>query len=198
MMSLLKPETPKGSTPVHGFQHERGAQMRLWRNAGVCALHPNRNEETMTTSAQKEQAERRALVGSTTATTFHQQAITQIELEQQGRHAALAKASVSGREPAVNYPRMPEGSPWAGDLVPPEPALGYAIEAQEVTGEPFEVAASLNTALPNHAGEAVAATTEEFPSSSSVGAADASTQQCLSPAAVGASAPLGLRRGRRL
>jgi hypothetical protein len=134
----------------------------------------------MTPSAKREQAERKALVGSTTGMTLHSQAITQIELEAQGRHAAIAKASVSGREPAVNYPRMPEGSPWAGDLVPPEPSLGYAIEALEVTGEPHEVAASL-------------ATSEGSPSSSSDGAAGV-TSLVLSPGDV---AP-ALNRGRKL
>jgi hypothetical protein len=94
-------------------------------------------------SADIEQRERRAYAGSTTGMTYHSRALSHIELEGQGRHAAEAKASVSGREPFVKYPRMPEGSPWHADIVPPEPGLGYAINDLEVTGEPHELATSI-------------------------------------------------------
>jgi hypothetical protein len=98
----------------------------------------------MTTSHQKEQAERASLVGSTTGMTYHSRAITGLDLERSGRHAQ--HATVVGSKPAVAYPRMPEGSPWHSDLVPPEGPTGYAIDAQEPVGEVFEVEASLREA----------------------------------------------------
>jgi hypothetical protein len=98
----------------------------------------------MTTSHQKEQAERRAYAGSTTGMTYHSRAITGLELERSGRHAQ--HATVTGSKPAVAYPRQPEGSPWAGDLVPPEEALGWSVEAQEPTGNYHEIAESLREA----------------------------------------------------
>jgi hypothetical protein len=55
---------------------------------------------------------------------------------------------VTGSKPAVAYPRMPPGSPWAGDLTGVEGPLGYEIDAQESVGEPFELAASLAAAAP--------------------------------------------------
>jgi hypothetical protein len=51
----------------------------------------------------------------------------------------VARENAGGRFGAVNtfiaqgeipqYPRLPEGNPWASNPVPPEPPLGYAIDA---------------------------------------------------------------------
>jgi hypothetical protein len=102
----------------------------------------------MSKSSDIEQKERRRLAGSTTsATTYRELAEAGLNLEMQGRHAAIAKAQVVGAARVPLYPAQPEGSPWAGDQVPPEGPLGYAIDAQEVTGEAFEVAASLSIPL---------------------------------------------------
>ena len=93
----------------------------------------------MTTSHQKEQAERIAYAGSTTGMTYHSRAITSLDLERSGRHAQ--HAVVTGTKPAVAYPRMPEGNPWHSDNVPPEESLGYEINSQEPNGTPAEVGA---------------------------------------------------------
>jgi hypothetical protein len=65
---------------------------------------------------------------------------------------------VSGSDPATMYPRQPEGSPWAGDPVPPEGPLGYEIHACEPVGEPHELRASMaaRTAAPAHPSSGVA------------------------------------------
>lgn len=94
-------------------------------------------------SSDAEMKERKALVGSTTTMTFFSQAIAHLGLESQGRHAAAAKASVTGSARVPQYPKMPSGSPWAEDLSGVEPPLGWSLEAQEPVGEPFEIAASL-------------------------------------------------------
>ena len=98
----------------------------------------------MTTSHQKEQAERKRLAGSTgQVTNYRDWAVNDIGLQSQGRHAAAAKATVTGSARVPQVPRMPEGSPWAGDLVPPEEALGWSVEAQEPTGNYHEIEQSL-------------------------------------------------------
>jgi hypothetical protein len=132
----------------------------------------------MTTSAQEEQRQRRELLGSATGMTFHSRAATELALENQGRHAKGAE--VVGSKPAVVYPRQPEGSPWAGDLVPPEGPLGYAIDAQEAVGEIFEVLESL-AAQPTD----------------SLTSGGAAAPSALLPLAV-EGAPSLLRRARRL
>jgi hypothetical protein len=93
-------------------------------------------------SSDIEQRERRELSGSSTGMTYHSRAAAEIALLGQGRHTQGAVVTGSARVPQV--PRMPEGSPWAGDLVGDEPALGWSVETQEPVGEVFEIAASLN------------------------------------------------------
>jgi hypothetical protein len=97
----------------------------------------------MTTSAQEEQKLRKSLAGSTTTQTYHSRAAADIALENQGGRFAKG-AEVTGSKPAVVYPRQPEGSPWAGDLVPPEGPLGYSVQDDiEPNGTPQEVESSL-------------------------------------------------------
>jgi hypothetical protein len=140
----------------------------------------------MTTSREKEQAERKSLAGSNTTTTYHSWAGAHLELERSGRHAAAAKASVTGTEASVRYPRLPENNPFTSDISGVEPPLGYAIDSQEVVGEVFEIAAS----LANPSGDAEAAREEDGHSTSAARAP--SSGPCL---------PEGgafIRRGRKL
>jgi hypothetical protein len=58
-----------------------------------------------------------------------------------GRFAKANTTTVVGAGP-VSYPQQPAGSPWAKDECPPEPPLGWSVDAQEAVGEKFEVAAS--------------------------------------------------------
>jgi hypothetical protein len=94
-------------------------------------------------SADIEQADRRRLAGSTTATTnYRDLAEAGLSLEAQGRHAA--KAAVSGSKVVPQYPRMPENNPWHCDIVPPEGPLGYSVQDDvEPVGTPKEVEESL-------------------------------------------------------
>jgi hypothetical protein len=93
-------------------------------------------------SNQAEQKERKALAGSTTATTYHSRAMVDFELD--GTAGRFGKPSVvSGAQPGVNYPRLPSSSPWHSDIVPPEESLGFDINAMEAVGTPTEIEASL-------------------------------------------------------
>jgi hypothetical protein len=157
----------------------------------------------LTTSHQKDQAERKSLAGSTIGMTLHSQAITQIELEGQGRHAAAAKASVVGAERVPLYPRQGPDSPWSSDISGVEPPFGIDVSFVEPVGTPAEVEESLRVVaslLPSGAA-ANEATAEGSNLPLLAGAADASTQQYLSPAVdASASSPEGaiLNRQRRL
>jgi hypothetical protein len=95
------------------------------------------------TSKSDEMKERKALAGSTSATTYFQQ--TQVAEELDANAGRFAKPSVvSGSTPAVKYPRLPSSSPWAADIVPVEPALGYSVHDLQPTGEVGEISASLD------------------------------------------------------
>jgi hypothetical protein len=148
----------------------------------------------MTTSHQKEQAERKRLAGSTgQVTNYRDWAVNDIALESRGRHSAAAKATVTGSARVPQVPRMPEGSPWAGDLVPPEEALGWSVEAQEPTGNYHEIEESLAASSAFHslgAEDAAAARLGPLPCGAQT---PTSTGSCL-PREVG----VPLRRGRRL
>jgi hypothetical protein len=64
-----------------------------------------------------------------------------------GRYSnAVAKVTVTGSDPRTTVPRQPPDSPANQSLVAgnKEPALGYAINDQEATGEKFEQQRSLN------------------------------------------------------
>jgi hypothetical protein len=61
-----------------------------------------------------------------------------------GRFAHRLIEQINSAGPTVEYPRLPEGSPWSGPQVGDEPLLGYSVEDLEPTGEPHEVAAGLS------------------------------------------------------
>jgi hypothetical protein len=80
----------------------------------------------------------------------------QVSLEAQGRFGPV-------NEPVVVtdgsvYPALPEGNPFAADIVPTEQPLGYSVEALPAVGEPHEVAASIEAL-----GSASAAPTPSVP-----------------------------------
>jgi hypothetical protein len=92
------------------------------------------------TAKADEQKTRRALSGSNSGMTYSRQAEIDQGLENQGRFGQTAL--VNGREPSVHYPRMPEGSPWAGDPSGVEPPLGVSVDYVEPCGTAVEIAAS--------------------------------------------------------
>jgi hypothetical protein len=157
----------------------------------------------MTTSAKEEQKLRKSLAGSTgsmTYNTYRDRAEAAIALEAQGRHAAAAKATVTGSARVPQVPRMPEGSPWAGDLVPPEEALGWSVEAQEPTGNYHEIEESLAASSAFHslgAEDAEAARLGPLPSARPVpsGVSSPSSSDGTNSNVI---AEPGLRRGRKL
>ncbi len=88
------------------------------------------------------QSERRAVLkNESEASTFFQQA--QIGLSLEGGRFAANDTTITGIEPAAQYPRLPASSPWSSDPVPPERPTGVAIDAMEPCGTPAEIAASL-------------------------------------------------------
>ena len=96
---------------------------------------------------KSDRAERAALAGSTGTMTYHSRAAVEQTLETGGRFADKVSLVV-GETPAVQYPRLPAGSPWAGDPVGLEPPLGFSVDAMEPTGEAHEIQASLATGSP--------------------------------------------------
>jgi hypothetical protein len=65
-----------------------------------------------------------------------------VDDERGGRYATEgSKQTVIGPSP-IAYPAQPAGSPWRCDPCGTEPPLGIDINAQDPTGEAFEVAAS--------------------------------------------------------
>jgi hypothetical protein len=72
------------------------------------------------------------------AATYHSVAASSVDDERGGRYAAAdSKQTVIGASP-ISYPTQPEHSPWSRDECPPEPPLGYSVDAQEPVGEVFE------------------------------------------------------------
>jgi hypothetical protein len=70
--------------------------------------------------------------------TYHSVAQASIDDDRGGRFAlGDSKQTVIGSSP-ISYPQQPSTSFWNSDPVPPEPPLGYSVEAQEPVGEVFE------------------------------------------------------------
>jgi hypothetical protein len=101
----------------------------------------------MTTSASEKRKLRQALAGSSTTMTFNtyrDRAISDLDLENHGRHAKGAE--VIGAKAAVRYPRLPENNPFTTDISGVEPPTGIDINWQEPNGTPAEIAESLREA----------------------------------------------------
>jgi hypothetical protein len=60
-----------------------------------------------------------------------------------GRFTKQNAARVTGSTPVPSYPQLPASSPWHSWPSPPEPVLGYDINAVEPVGSPTEIAASM-------------------------------------------------------
>ena len=89
------------------------------------------------------QAERRRIMAEERRLrTYHGVAASSVDDEKGGRYAGSgSKQTIVGSSPIV-YPKLPANSPWVKDEYPPEPPLGFSIDAQEPVGEKFEVEAS--------------------------------------------------------
>jgi len=59
-----------------------------------------------------------------------------------GRFAAITESTVTGTARVPQYPRQPEGSPWADEQAT-EPPLDFDISSAPIVGEFCEVQASL-------------------------------------------------------
>jgi hypothetical protein len=55
-----------------------------------------------------------------------------------GRFAKALGEYTVGATPTVEYPPLPDGSPWRQQQPPPEEPLGFSVEDMPVMGEPFE------------------------------------------------------------
>jgi hypothetical protein len=106
-----------------------------------------------------------------------------------GRFAATAKADFTvGRDPTVEYPKLPDGSPWRQQQPPDEEPLGFSVEEMPVMGEPFEqerayllsAAASVASSGGGEAGTSSPATAADLSSFSEGSADPASTSPVAS------------------
>jgi|SRR5262249_12194607 len=80
--------------------------------------------------------------------TYHGHAQANLGEDRGGRFAfAGSPKTVTGSSP-IQYPAQPAHSPWAKDACPPEPPLGFSVDAMEPVGEPFERGPP-STAAPN-------------------------------------------------
>jgi hypothetical protein len=160
----------------------------------------------MTTSAQQEQKERMALLGSTReVTNYRDRAIADLGLESQGRHAQ--GTAVIG---AARVPQYPAASgPWCDPVqVPDEPPLGYSVRDDlEPTGTPSEIEESLGVAASSAPCLVGADSAAEAPEEGGHSASARPAPSALSPLAAdganpnvidGSPSERVLRRGRRL
>jgi hypothetical protein len=163
--------------PTRAFAEEllEKAAWKLIRERGIDAVrrtirrafdHVSRQmKEVHMKSSDIEMKEKQALVGSkTNFTSYRDAALTSLTLEAQAGRFANETVVVGSRSGPI-YPNLPEGNPWSSDPVPPEEPLGWSVEAQEPTGEPFEIAASelarASAVVPHlHDADATATTTD--------------------------------------
>jgi len=74
--------------------------------------------------------------------TYHSVAASTVDDERGGRYATEgSKQTVIGSSP-IAYPQQPSTSPWHSDPCPPEPPLGFDVNAIDPIGEPHEIKAS--------------------------------------------------------
>jgi hypothetical protein len=87
------------------------------------------------------QAEKRRILNEDRkARTYLAQAQSSIDDDRGGRFAAVGKSTaVVGASP-ISYPQQPPTSPWARDVMPPEPPLGFSVNEIEPVGEKHEIA----------------------------------------------------------
>lgn len=78
------------------------------------------------------------------ASTLAQFALSEFD-EPRGRFTTTEKAAVIG----VTPPSYPKGPDWAVDPCGPEPPLGVDVNAQQPTGEGFEVERSIRQSAPS-------------------------------------------------
>jgi hypothetical protein len=130
-------------------------------------LGQSKSRRAKMNSNAEEQAERRRVFENDKrvmeGSTYFAQAQASAMDEMGGRFAKVQPTSVTGSAPTA-WPKMPEGNPWACDPMPPEPPLGYAVDAQDPVGEPHEIAASQGSTV---AASAVGGTPSPSPSDDS-------------------------------
>jgi hypothetical protein len=65
-------------------------------------------------------------------------------MRQAGAFRNKCRPTVSGKDPATLYPKLPTSSPWSNPIEAVEPPLGFSVDETPIVGESFEVEASLN------------------------------------------------------
>jgi hypothetical protein len=114
------------------------------------------------------QAERRRILAEDRrSSTYFAQAQASLEDTSGGRYGAVTKNKVTGTDPTIVYPRLPADAP-ANQMAmsPPEPSLGYSVDAQDAVGEAWEVQKSIDDL---RAPSAAASVDEEAPPPSAFG-----------------------------
>jgi hypothetical protein len=112
----------------------------------------------MTTYDPEDQVERRRVLINDARARDHSRNgdtssyINHYSPEMGGRFSNVGAATVVGQSPNP-YPPLPENNPWRSDPVPPEPPLGYRIDAMpepECSAQP-SLASSMYPALSRQA-----------------------------------------------
>jgi hypothetical protein len=92
-------------------------------------------------------SEKRRILAEEEISSYRAHAQANADFDLGGRYALVQKpATVIGSGP-ISYPKLPEDSPSNQlAMMPPEPPLGYSVNAQDPVGEQFEQEASKSTA----------------------------------------------------
>jgi hypothetical protein len=114
-----------------------------------------------------------------------------------GRFAKEAKADFTvGRDPVVNYPRLPAGNPWSQLQPPDEPALGIDIQYVEPCGTLEEIERSLTAGVFSSLGTEAGSSLPPPATTASPEASPGSADLAASPPSATSSPPLDVAAAR--
>jgi hypothetical protein len=88
------------------------------------------------------QSERRRVMANDRMATYHSVAQSAVDDERGARYATKGNKQTAIRSSPIAYPPQPSTSPWHSDPCPPEPPLGFDVNAIDPVGEPHEIKAS--------------------------------------------------------
>jgi len=80
--------------------------------------------------------------------TYHSVAQSTVDDERGGRYATGGSKQTVIGSLSIAYPQQPSTSPWHSDPCPPEPPLGFNVNAIDPVGEPHEIKASATPSSP--------------------------------------------------
>ena len=117
-------------------------EARKFRLRAEKAFRQKKMEKHMNPADDIPKTEKRRILANDrkVMSSYLEHAQVSIDDDRGGRFAAVGKsATVVGASP-TSYPQQPTNSPWARDVMPPEPPLGFSVHEIEPVGEKHEIA----------------------------------------------------------